>query len=107
MVVSPHSVGQASLADGGPVNPHELLGLERGEGCPIRIIEAARRRLAVLRASPGSDMPVKRFLMRQIVAAREAMLSSAGTGSARARSADDPWLARGSRPVASRATAGS
>ncbi len=58
-------------------NPHELLGLDALETDCGRIVEAARARLEVMRASTGSETYVRNFVISQIVKARETMLSRA------------------------------
>lgn len=60
-----------------PDNPHELLGVPAGERDVVVIIEAARRRLAIVRGSGGSEVAVIRELVLQITAARDAMLEAA------------------------------
>jgi hypothetical protein len=57
-------------------NPHELLGVRDGETDPAVIVEAACVRLGVIRESAGSETAVKRFLVAQIIAAREEMLEA-------------------------------
>ena len=61
----------------GVESPHELLGLPTHETDALRITEAASIRLATLRASTGSEPGVRDFVISQIIAAREAMLSLA------------------------------
>lgn len=63
---------------GGIENPHEVLGLAADEVNPFTIIEAAHARLVSLRSSGGSEVVVQRAVMRQIRAARAAMLAAAG-----------------------------
>lgn len=61
----------------GPENPHELLGLSPRERDQGLIIAAAQWRLRLLRVNRGSEVAVVRELVRQITAAREAMLTAA------------------------------
>lgn len=65
------------VTTGMPENPHELLGLAAGERDPLVIVEAARLRLGILRAHRGSEIAVVGHLVRQIKAARDAMLEAA------------------------------
>jgi hypothetical protein len=58
----------------GILNPHELLGIHAGETDPVVIVEAACVRLGAIRSSAGSETVVKRFLVAEIIAAREEML---------------------------------
>lgn len=60
-----------------PAGPHELLGLSADVVSPRLIIEAARLRLRAVRASRGSELAVKRFVIGQIVSARGTMLAAA------------------------------
>lgn len=57
-------------------NPHELLGVRNGESDPAVIVEAACVRLGVIRESVGSETALKRYLVAQIIAAREEMLAA-------------------------------
>lgn len=61
-------------------NPHELLGLPADEEDCERIIAAARVRLARIRAGNGSEFAVRRVVMQQIEAARDAMLLTGRPG---------------------------
>lgn len=58
-------------------NPHELIGLPAHETNVTTIIAAAQARLDVMRASTGSEIEVKEYVISQIITAREAMLARA------------------------------
>jgi hypothetical protein len=68
-----HQQPSADSRSGIP-NPHELLGIRAGETDAVIIIEAACVRLGAIRSSAGSETAVKRFLVAEIIAAREEML---------------------------------
>lgn len=57
-----------------PPLSHELLGLPADERDPVRIVDAAARRLATLRAARGSESAVREALAQLIRTARDEML---------------------------------
>jgi hypothetical protein len=62
----------ASLAE-----PHVWLGLDLGVRDPVLVVEAARKRLDMIRDANGSEWKVKDVLVAIIITARQELLSFA------------------------------